>query len=61
MITELTLEVKIIETKVCHAEFDNAVNSETFNILFAQYELFKGQVKCGKHGSTTKFWFDYME
>ena len=55
MITELTLEVKIIETKVCYAEFDNAVNSENFNLLFAQYEFFKGQVKCGKHGSMECF------
>ena len=61
LITTLTSEVKTLETNLCHAEFDNVVNSENFNLLFAQYEFFKEQVKCGKHGSTAKFWFDYME
>ena len=61
LITELTSEVKTLETNLCHAEFDNVVNSENFNLLFTQYEFFKEQVKCGKHGSTAKFWFDYME
>ena len=35
MITELTAEVKTLETKVCHVEFDNFVNSENVNLLFA--------------------------
>ena len=61
LITELTSEVKTLETNLCHAEFDNLVNSENFNLLFTQYEFFKEQVKCGKHGSTAKVWFDYME
>ena len=61
LITELTSEVKTLETNLCHAEFDNVVNSENFNLLFTQYEFFKEQVKCGKHGSTAKFWLDYME
>ena len=61
LITELTSEVKTLETILCHAEFDNVVNSENFNGLFTQYEFFKEQVKCGKHGRTAKFWFDYME
>ena len=57
LITELTSEVKTLETNLCHAEIDNVVNSENFN----QYEFFKEQVKCGKHGSLAKLWFDYME
>ena len=61
LITELTSEVKTLETNLCHAEFDKVVNSENFNLLFTQYEFFKEQVKCGKHGSTAKFWFDYVE
>ena len=61
LITELTSEVKTLETNLCHAEFDNVVNSENFNLLFTQYEFFKEQVKCGKHGRTAKFWFDYLE
>ena len=61
LITELTSEVKTLETNVHHAEFDNVVNSENFNILFAQFEFFKKQVKCGKHGSTAKFWFNYIK
>ena len=29
--------------------------------ISTQYEFFKEQVKCGKHGSTAKFWFASME
>ena len=53
LITELTSKVKTLQTNVCHAKLDN------FNLLFAQYEFFKGQVKRGKR-STAKFWFDCM-
>ena len=45
LITELTSEVKTLQTNVCHAKLDN------FNL--------KGQVKRGKR-STAKFWFDYI-
>ena len=61
LITELTSDVKTLETILCHTEFDNVVNSENFNVLFTQYEFFKEQVNCGKHGSTVNFFFDYME
>ena len=34
-------ELEIPEINVYHTAFDNAVNSENFNTLFAQYEFFK--------------------
>ena len=61
LFTELTPEVETLETNVCDADFHNVVISGDFNLLFAEYEFFKEQVKCGKHGSTAKFGFDYMK
>ena len=46
LIIKLTSEVKTLETNLCHAEFDNVVNSENFNLLFAQY--FQGTSKMWK-------------
>ena len=44
LITELTSEVKTLETNLCHSEFDNVVNSENFNTI----RVFQGTSKMWK-------------
>ena len=44
LITELTSEVKTLETNLCHAEFDNVFNSENFNTI----RVFQGTSKMWK-------------